>query len=159
MGLSIGLLTQPGKWISEVQENPPAFAHGGIHGTESQAPALRDNGIIVTGSASPYVRRGKSFSMPTYRQDPTESDVPASGGPTRDYLEATRTFWQPYADRELTREDAREMAHNLLGFFTVLREWTIRERARVGIAPSSSPPPRKRGKPRKNGAAPGKVLP
>ncbi|MEI9899249.1 MAG: hypothetical protein WDN31_02930 [Hyphomicrobium sp.] len=72
--------------------------------------------------------------------------------PERDYLEVTRTFWQPYAGRELTREDAREMAHNLLGYFAVLREWSIRarERARNGLVTTTvPPPPRKRGRPRK----------
>ena len=50
--------------------------------------------------------------------------------PAQDYLEITREFWQRHTDRKLTREDAREMAHNLLGFFSVLREWTIAERER-----------------------------
>jgi hypothetical protein len=81
---------------------------------------------------------------------------PAKDRPTRDYLETTRTFWQPYAERELTREDAREMAHNLIGFFTVLREWTIRERerARCGVVEgASSAPRRKRGRLRTRAAA------
>jgi hypothetical protein len=69
----------------------------------------------------------------------------AKDRPTRDYLETTRTFWQPYAERELTREDAREMAHNLIGFFTVLYEWTIRERerARCGVVEGGSSAPRR----------------
>jgi hypothetical protein len=80
--------------------------------------------------------------------------------PTRDYIEATRAFWQPHATRTLTREDARDMAHNLLGFFTVLREWTLRERERerLGIAPPPPPPPRKRGRPRKHAASKEEML-
>lgn len=75
--------------------------------------------------------------------------------PERDYIEATREFWQPHARRALTREDARDMAHNLIGFFSVLREWSIRdrERSRLGIAPTPPAPPRKRGRPRKDAAA------
>ncbi len=48
------------------------------------------------------------------------------------------------------------MAHNLLGFFTVLREWTIaeRERAKRGLLPPyQKPQGRKRGRPRKNASA------
>lgn len=94
--------------------------------------------------------------MPARTPPTAEEPSPAGNGPTRDYLEATREFWQPYADRTLTGEDAREMAHNLIGFFTVLREWTIRERqrARQGIAlPAAAAAPHKRARPRKHAAA------
>jgi hypothetical protein len=87
----------------------------------------------------------------------SESTRPPEEGPTPDYLEATRAFWQPYAERALTREDAREMAHNLIGFFSVLREWTLRERERLGIVDPPPPPPPKRGRPRKHAAAEDKV--
>lgn len=50
---------------------------------------------------------------------------------SRDYIEATRDFWQAHTDRPLSREDAREMTHNLLGFFGVLREWTLAENRRT----------------------------
>ena len=91
--------------------------------------------------------------MSARTQRTTESA--ASEAPTRDYIETTRKFWQPHAERTLTREDAREMAHNLLGFFEVLREWTIRERirARDGVAaPTQTPKPRKRKAQRKDAA-------
>lgn len=45
-----------------------------------------------------------------------------------DFLDHTITTWQPYADRPLTRENAREIAHNVVGFFRVLREWADDER-------------------------------
>ena len=134
----------------------PAFVHGGIHGTGSQPPALHDNGLIVAKSGSPYVRRGEHHPMPAPIHATAEDKRTAEDRPTRDYLETTRTFWQPYAERELTREDAREMAHNLIGFFTVLREWILRERerARCGVVETaSSPPRRKRGRLRNRAAA------
>jgi hypothetical protein len=140
----------------KVRDIFPACAHGGIHGTESQSPALRDNSLIVAESRSPYMRRGEHHPMPARIQATAEDKRTAEDRPTRDYLETTRTFWQPYADRELTREDAREMAHNLIGFFTVLREWILRERerARCGVVETaSSPPRRKRGRLRKRAAA------
>ncbi len=91
--------------------------------------------------------------MPARTQKAQEEAASAVEGSSRDYLETTRQFWQPYAARTLSREDAREMAHNLLGFFTVLREWTIaeRERTRRGIPPlQQKPQARKRGRPTKN---------
>ena len=94
--------------------------------------------------------------MPAPIHATAEDKRTAEDRPTRDYLETTRTFWQPYAERELTREDAREMAHNLIGFFTVLREWILREResARCGVVETaSSPPRRKRGRLRNRAAA------
>ena len=45
-----------------------------------------------------------------------------------DYLDQTIAVWQPYTDRPLTREDAREITHNVVGFFRVLREWADEER-------------------------------
>jgi hypothetical protein len=141
----------------KVRDILPAFAHGGIHGTESQSPAARDNSLIVAESRSPYVRRGEHHPMPARMQATAEDKQrTAEDRPTRDYLETTRTFWQPYAERQLTREDAREMAHNLIGFFTVLREWILRERerARCGVVETApSPPRRKRGRLRTRTAA------
>jgi L-lactate utilization protein LutB len=69
--------------------------------------------LSVAESRSPYVRRGEHHPMPARMQATAEDKRTAEDRSTRDYLETTRTFWQPYAERELTREDAREMAHNL----------------------------------------------
>ena len=38
-------------------------------------------------------------------------------------------LFQPRTTRRLTREDGREITHNLTGFFQVLLEWDRRERA------------------------------
>jgi hypothetical protein len=45
--------------------------------------------------------------------------------PERDwrYLQRTLDVFQPISGRQLSEEDAREIAHNLLGYFRVLREW------------------------------------
>jgi hypothetical protein len=133
----------------KVRDIFPAFVHDGIHGAESQSPALRDDSLVVAKSESPCGRRGEHHPMPARMQATAEDKRIAEGRPTRDYLETTRAFWQPFADRELTREDAREMAHNLIGFFTVLREWTRRERGRAicgVVETTSSSPGRKRGR-------------
>ena len=135
----------------KVRDSFPAFVHGGIHGTGSQPPAHCDNGLTVAKSESPYVRRGEHHPLPARMQATAEDKRAAEDRPTRDYLETTRAFWQPHAERELNREDAREMAHNLIGFFTVLREWTLRERERATrgvVETGSTPAPRKRRRPR-----------
>jgi hypothetical protein len=41
--------------------------------------------------------------------------------------EHTVAGWQPRLRRRLTSEDAREIAKNLAGFFTILAEWSRRE--------------------------------
>jgi hypothetical protein len=40
--------------------------------------------------------------------------------------------YQPRTSRELTREDGREIIHNLAGFLAVLAEWKKRELAQKG---------------------------
>jgi len=40
-----------------------------------------------------------------------------------EFLDETIKFWQPYYKEPLTREDAREIIQNFVGFFEVLMEW------------------------------------
>jgi hypothetical protein len=47
-----------------------------------------------------------------------------------DLLDETRRVWQPQTDRVLTREDAREIVENIVGFFDILHEWDKAERRR-----------------------------
>jgi hypothetical protein len=56
-----------------------------------------------------------------------------------DFLDQTIAVWQPHADHSLTREDAREIAHNVVGFFRVLREWAEEDRRSIASAESPSP--------------------
>lgn len=53
-----------------------------------------------------------------------------------DLLADTLALWQARAARPLSREDAREIVHNLTGFFRVLQEWERAERG-AAIPPSS----------------------
>ena len=48
-----------------------------------------------------------------------------------DFLDYTVEVFQPHTQRRLTREDAREIHHNLTGFFQVLLEWRRERDARV----------------------------
>lgn len=43
-------------------------------------------------------------------------------------LARTREVWQPRLGRDLTDEDARQIMHNVTGFFGVLAEWARAER-------------------------------
>ena len=40
----------------------------------------------------------------------------------------SRQVWQPRLGRDLTDEDARQIIHNVTGFFGVLAEWSRAER-------------------------------
>ncbi len=40
----------------------------------------------------------------------------------------TRQIWQPRIAHDLTDEDARQIMHNVTGFFRVLTEWTCVEK-------------------------------
>lgn len=42
---------------------------------------------------------------------------------SRDFLLETLEVWQPYYEKELTGEDAREIATGMTGFFNILAEW------------------------------------
>jgi hypothetical protein len=39
----------------------------------------------------------------------------------------TRQVWQPGLGRDLSREDARQIAENFTGFFAILAEWSKAE--------------------------------
>jgi len=43
----------------------------------------------------------------------------------------TRQLWQPRLGRDLSREDARQVAANVTGFFAILAEWSQVERLAV----------------------------
>jgi hypothetical protein len=44
-----------------------------------------------------------------------------------DLIRRTRQVWQPRLGRDLSHEDARQIAANVSGFFSVLVEWSRAE--------------------------------
>jgi hypothetical protein len=44
-----------------------------------------------------------------------------------DLIGRTHQVWQPRLSRDLSREDARQIAANVTGFFLVLAEWSRAE--------------------------------
>jgi hypothetical protein len=45
----------------------------------------------------------------------------------QELTEHTIAIWQQRIRRRLTNEDAREIAENITGFFTILAEWSRQE--------------------------------
>ena len=42
-------------------------------------------------------------------------------------IDRTRQVWQPRLGRDVSREDARQIAENVTGFFAILAEWSRAE--------------------------------
>ena len=38
-------------------------------------------------------------------------------------IDCTIKMWQPHFDRDLSREDARQIVENVTGFFAIVAEW------------------------------------
>lgn len=52
----------------------------------------------------------------------------ANGNDAGKQIARTQQIWQPRLGRDLTDEDAREIMHNVTGFFGVLAEWSRAEK-------------------------------
>jgi hypothetical protein len=50
-------------------------------------------------------------------------------------IDRTIALWQPRLERDLSREDARQIAENVIGFFSILNEWS---RAKTTIAANNN---------------------
>jgi putative DNA primase/helicase len=69
---------------------------------------------------------------------------PANDNLNDDLIRRTRQAWQPRLGRDLSREDARRIATNMTGLFSVLAEWSRAERPAWPTIRSRPPPPRRR---------------
>lgn len=49
-------------------------------------------------------------------------------------LEKTISTWQPCSKEPLTLDDAREIVHNTVGFFTLLMKWEKEAQAKSAVA-------------------------
>ena len=58
--------------------------------------------------------------------------------PESEVLSRTLKVWQPRAARQLTLEDAREIAENFVGFFQVLASWEKAIAASPGVSAEPS---------------------
>jgi hypothetical protein len=55
------------------------------------------------------------------------SSVKPSHAANDNLIDSTRQVWQPRIGRDLSREDARQIAENVTGFFALLAEWSRAE--------------------------------
>ena len=56
------------------------------------------------------------------------SSVKLSLAANDNLIDRTLAVWKPRLGRDLSREDAREIAENVTGFFAILAEWSLVER-------------------------------
>jgi hypothetical protein len=68
------------------------------------------------------------------------SSVKPSHAANDNLIDRTRQVWQPRLGRDLTRENARQIAENVTGFFAVLAEWS---RAEMPSPPNDTGEPAK----------------
>ncbi len=54
-------------------------------------------------------------------------EKPSYAANDHNLIDRTCTVWQPRLGRDLSREDARQIAENVTGFFAVLAEWSRAE--------------------------------
>lgn len=55
------------------------------------------------------------------------SSVKPSDAANDNLIDRTIALWQPRLRRDLSREDARQIAANVMGFFSLLAEWSREE--------------------------------
>ncbi len=68
--------------------------------------------------------RARSGEKPTVR-----SSVKLPKAANDNLIDRTIETWQPRLDRDLSREDARQIVENVTGFFSILAEWSRAELA------------------------------
>jgi hypothetical protein len=62
-----------------------------------------------------------------WREANRGSSMKPSYAATKNLIDRTRNVWQPRTGRQLTGEDARQIAENVTGFFSILAEWSSTE--------------------------------
>ncbi len=70
------------------------------------------------------------------------SSVKPSNAANDKFIDRTIETWQQRLDRDLSREDARQIVENVTGFFSILAEWSQAELAESAndIGKSAEPP-------------------
>jgi hypothetical protein len=79
---------------------------------------------IKQGPASSVGVRGRRSEARNGGEPAVGSSVKPSQAANDNLTGRTRQVWQPRLGRDLSREDARQIAENVTGFFTILAEWS-----------------------------------
>lgn len=86
---------------------------------------------IIRGPASSVGFRDRRPGARSGEEPPVRSSMKTShaidDNIKDDLIRRTREVWQPRLGRALSREDARQIAANVTGFFSVLAEWSRAE--------------------------------
>ncbi len=68
------------------------------------------------------------------------SSVKTSNATNDHLIDRTIETWQPRFENTLSREDARQIAENVTGFFSILAEWSRAEALDTAIASDDTGP-------------------
>ena len=107
---------------------PPRVEVSWTPGTSFRSIGPSAEGKFSYDTAPPFIRVAPDESTATV----LVKDILSPGtGPSaaEPMLKETIRAWQPYVERELTLEDARQMAENMVGVFRLLIEWENHERS------------------------------
>jgi hypothetical protein len=72
--------------------------------------------LQLTRYTADYRRKRRGDGSDGYRKG---AGVSSSEQHLREAIE----FWQPLSERRLSQEDARQITHNVVGFFSLLSAW------------------------------------
>jgi hypothetical protein len=81
----------------------------------------------MQGPASSVGFRGRRPEARNGEEPTARSSVKPSHPANDNLIERTLTLWKPRLRRDLSREDARQIAENVIGFFNILAEWSRAE--------------------------------
>jgi len=59
--------------------------------------------------------------------------VKPSNAENDNLIDRTIETWQPRAERDLSREDVRQIVENVTGFFSILAEWSRAEKLETEV--------------------------
>ena len=68
--------------------------------------------------------------MSTERITESRSEGLASNAANDNLIDRTIKTWQPRLGQDLSREDARQIVENVIGFFSILAQWSRAEPAK-----------------------------
>jgi hypothetical protein len=72
--------------------------------------------------------RGRRPGARSGEQPPVRSSVKPSHAANDNLINRTLAIWKPRPGRDLNCKDGREIVENLVGYFTILAEWSRAEK-------------------------------